>query len=427
MIHQQELKVKVGETDVAVTGFAGLSALVGVGHQTGLVRDLDRLVRVKRRRRGYSPGASVLDLMLLLSAGGECIDDLEVLRSDTGLSRLLGRRVMAASTGHDFLRKIGEQQLEGLSEARRRLIARVAEARGEKVATVDFDASLFRSGVRTARMSYTGERGWMPMLGFWAELDLVVHDEFRHGNVSPGANALSFLKQTVSQLPDDVEDIRVRSDSAWYIAEVLDHCQDSGYKFSITADKDAAIEELIREVDERQWVEVSLPPDPLDREPYLREWAYETLHTLNKSRYPYRVILLRRERRQPDLFEGAYTYGAIITNMDMGLAAQLRWHRERCNCENHIKELKNGLSMRVLPSGDFSVNAAYFRIGTLAYNLLSALKHLRLAESWRYLTVKSIRFRLLAIPALVVRHARELWLRAPRGHPHLPVLRAALA
>jgi hypothetical protein len=113
--------------------------------------------------------------------------------------------------------------------------------------------------------------------------------------------------------------------------------------------------------------------------------------------------------------------------MDMPLAARLRRHRERCNCENHIKELKNGFSMRVLPSGDFSVNAAYLRIGTLAYNLLSALKHLRLAESWRYLTVKTIRFRLLAIPALVVRHARELWLRAPRGHPHPAVLRAALA
>ena len=427
MIHQQELKVKVGETDAAVTGFAGLSAVVRVAHQTGLVRDLDRLVRVKRRRRGYSPGASALDLMLLLSAGGECIEDLEVLRSDRGLSRLLRRRVMAPSTGHDFLRKIGEEQLEGLSEARRGLIAQVAAARGEKRATLDFDASLFASGVRTAQMSYTGERGWMPMLCFWAELDLVVQDEFRHGNVSPGANALSFLIKSVSQLPDDVDDIRIRSDSAWYIAEILDHCEDNGYKFSITADKDGAVQQLIREVGERQWVEVSLPPEPLDSEPYVREWAYETVHTLNKSRYPYRLIVLRRERRQPDLFEGAYTYGAIITNMQMPLAAQLRWHRERCNCENHIKELKNGLSMRVLPSGDFSVNAAYLRIGTLAYNLLSALKHLRLAESWRYLTVKTIRFRLLAMPALVVRHARELWLRAPRGHPHLAVLRAALA
>jgi hypothetical protein len=398
-----------------------------VAQQTGLIKDIEQLVGVKRRRRGYSSGASALDLMLLLSGGGECIDDLEVLRKDKGLSRILGRRLMAPSSAHDFLRKIGKEQLRGLCEARRRLIAQVAAAREEKRATLDFDASLFASGVRTAQMSYTGERGWMPMLCFWAELDVVLHDEFRHGNVSPGSDALDFLKQGVSQLPDDVDDIRIRSDSAWYIAELLDYCQDNGYKFSVTADKDAAVGQLIREVGEQQWVQVSLPPDPCDRRHYVREWVYETVHTLNESRYPYRLILLRRERRQGDLFEGAYTYGAIITNMDMPLAAQLTWHRERCNCENHIKELKNGFSLRVLPSGDFSVNAAYFRIGTIAYNLLSALKHLKLAESWRYLTIRTIRFRLLAIPALVVCHARELWLRAPRGHPHLAVLRAALA
>ena len=77
-IQQQELNIKVGETDVAVTGIAGLSALV----------------RIERRRRRYSSEASTLDLMLLLSAGGECIDDLEVLRGDRGLSQIIGCRVM---------------------------------------------------------------------------------------------------------------------------------------------------------------------------------------------------------------------------------------------------------------------------------------------------------------------------------------------
>jgi hypothetical protein len=95
--------------------------------------------------------------------------------------------------------------------------------------------------------------------------------------------------------------------------------------------------------------------------------------------------------------------------MDMPLAARLRRHRERCNCENHIKELKNGFSMRVLPSGDFSVNAAYLRIGTLAYNLLSALKHLRLAESWRDLTVKTIRFHRRPHSYPAIRAATKCW------------------
>ena len=213
----------------------------------------------------------------------------------------------------------------------------------------------------------------------------------------------------------------------WYIAELLDWCHEHGYQFSVTADKDQAVKELIAQVAESQWVELEPEAEPREGHTPLRQWAHETVHTLNDSQYAYRIILLRRERRQPDLLEGAYTYGAIITNMQMPLAAQIRWHRERCNSENHHKELKHGLSLRVLPSGEFAVNAVWFRIGTLAYNLIAALKHLKLDESWRYLTIKTIRFRLLRIPALVVRHARTLWLRAPRGHPYLATLRASLA
>jgi len=427
MIRQDELKIKLVETKSAVTGFGGASALVTVANQTGMLDALDRGLNLKRRRRGYSPSASVMDLMLLMCAGGECIDDLAVLREDRGLRRLLGRGVMAPSTAHDFLRKAAGRAMEALAAVRRRGLGSMAAVRDMRRATLDCDAVFFASGVREARMSYLGERGWMPMMAYWAELGAVVHDEFRHGNESPGSGALRFLKEAVWQLPDCVEQVRVRSDSAWYIAELLDWCHERGYQFSITADKDHAVKELIAQVAEPQWVELETDAEATGRHRPLRQWAHETVHTLNDSRYAYRMILLRRQRRQPDLFEGAYSYGAIITNMEMPLEAQMRWHYERCNSENHHKELKHGLSLRVLPSGDFAVNAVWFRIGTLAYNLIAALKHLKLDESWRYLSVKTIRFRLLRTPALVVRHARSLWLRAPRGHPHLAALRASLA
>jgi len=427
MIEQRELKVKVDETDAAVTAFGGASALVQVAHQTGLLCGLDRLPGLKKRRRGFSPGTSVLDLMLLSCLGGECIDDLAVLRADRGLRRLLGRPVMAPSTAHDYLRRFGEPSMKDLAQCRRRLNGQIAREKQTFRATLDCDASFFASGVQSAQMSYKGERGWMPMLAFWAELDVVVHDEFRPGNASPGSGALGFLKEAVAQLPDEVEEIRVRSDSAWYIAKLLDYCQDKKYGFCITADKDEAVRTLIQQVREKDWMEINAPADPSDTESYLHEWASETVHTLNDSKHSYRLILLRKQRRQSDLFEGEYVYGAVITNMDFPLARQIQWHRERCNCENHIKELKHGFSLRVLPSGDFGVNAAYFRIGTLAYNLVAAFKHLKLDESWRYVTIKTIRFRLLNIAAVVVRHARQLWMRVPRGHPYLGTLRWALA
>jgi hypothetical protein len=53
------------------------------------------------------------------------------------------------------------------------------------VATVDQDATIMESRKEQALRSYEGERGYQPMLAVWAEMDVVLADEFRDGNV-PG-------------------------------------------------------------------------------------------------------------------------------------------------------------------------------------------------------------------------------------------------
>ena len=346
------------------------------------------------------------------------MDDLEVLRADEGLRRLLGRPVMAPSTAHEFLRRVGRRGgLKGLEGVNGKLVRRLMRAKGLRRVTVDFDATFIRSGVRTAAMSYLGERGWMPMLAFIAELGVVLYDELRPGNTSPGADALGVLRRAVEQLPAGTE-VAVRADSAWYIAELMDYCHERGWRFCISAAMDRAVRELVRRVGEEDWVEV---------EP--GQWAYDTVHTLNRSRWAYRLIILRRRRQGPqlDLFEGGYRYGAIITNMDLPLREQIRWHRGRCDVENGIKELKRGFGLGLLPSAEAAVNAAWMRLVVLAHNLVAALKQLWLRGGWVPLTIKTIRYRLLRIGAVVVRHARRLWLRLPRGHSHLSALRAALA
>ncbi len=48
---------------------------------------------------------------------------------------------------------------------------------------------------RGAHWRYTGEQGYMPMMGFLFETPLCLVDEFREGNVSPGAGQLEFYRQ----------------------------------------------------------------------------------------------------------------------------------------------------------------------------------------------------------------------------------------
>jgi len=424
MIHQDAIAVKVEATDSAVTNFPGVVPLSNMAKRLGLFADLDLLLPAKERARGLSNSAAVFDLMCIPLSGGQCIEDLDRLRQDRGLTRLLERSVMPSQTAHDFLRRICYGGLDGLAQTRSRMLGRMAKHTKTTTATLDCDASLFTSSGHNARMSYKGERGYMPMLAFWEELGVVVHDDFRNGNASPGSDALAFLKETLAQLPPDVKEVKVRSDSAWYQAGLLDFCNNEGHAFCIGADRDEAVKMAITTIGQDGWQPIYLSSDPADPEPYVREWACETVHTLNQSEYAYRLIVIRKERLQDDLFYGPYVYHAIITNMDLPLEEQIAWYRRRGQCENRIKELKWDFELRVLPSGDFFVNAAYLRIITIAYNLFVALKTLGLPESYKTARLKRLLFTLLGLPALVVSHARRICLKLPCGHPSLIPFRA---
>lgn len=428
MITQSGIREKVVEDGVSVTGFTGAVALSRHAEAMGLFADAERHWGwVKERQRGRSVSAMLFDLMMVPCSGGECIDDLEALRADHGPSRLLERTVMDPSTAHDYLRTLGAAGLEYLSAVRRGQLGHVAQSNGIREATLDCDATLFASKAQRALRSYTGERGWFPMVAFWSETGMVVHEELRQGNASPQSDAVAFLEQAVAQLPEGLDRVCVRSDSAWYQASFLDYCHEHGYGFAVTADLGEAVKGALLEARDTPWVAPDIPADAEgDETP--RQWACESLHKLNASRHTYRLVLLRRERVQGDLFEGMYSYGAIITNRDDPDTQELvRRHRQRCHCENHIKELKQVFGLASLPSGDFFVNAVYLRIMTLARNLIASLKKTVLPKSWAGHTLKTLRFRLLGVPALVVRHARCLQVRLARHWPWRDILVPLLA
>jgi len=67
-------------------------------------------------------------------------------------------------------------------------------------------------------------------------------------------------------------------------------------------------------------------------------------------------------------------YTVIATNRIESSEQVIKWYNQRGDCsENRIKELKIGFGMERMPCGQFEANAVFFRIGILAYNLLSIL------------------------------------------------------
>jgi hypothetical protein len=85
------------------TGRAGLPLVIEAMRGLGLDRAIENHVRLRKRQSGYSEVEKVEAVVLLLAAGGDCVDDIALLNADEGLCRLLGRELPSPDTILNFL------------------------------------------------------------------------------------------------------------------------------------------------------------------------------------------------------------------------------------------------------------------------------------------------------------------------------------
>lgn len=233
-------------------------------------------------------------------------------------------------------------------------------------------------------------------------------EEFREGNISPGAGHLAFSRACQARLPHGKRIAAYRADSASYQAELINALEADGVRWAITADQDAAVKALLRELPEEAWTE------PVPGCGY--ELA-EAVHTMNKSRTAFRLVLKREIRRQPALFDGpetSYVYHVVATNWpqeDTSAQEVLEWHTQRGQAENFTKELKHGVGLERVPCGETWANAVWFRLGVIAYNLVIGFKRLACPTAWARHTIATLRWTLVQVAGRIVRHAGQVVLK----------------
>ena len=107
-------------------------------------------------------GDKMLTLLASALAGGDCIDDADVLRTD-GTAGAIGCVVKAPSTLGTFLRSFRRGHVRQMDRVSRELLSR-AWAAGEGPLTIDLDSTMCETyglGKEGARHhGYTGQRGY---------------------------------------------------------------------------------------------------------------------------------------------------------------------------------------------------------------------------------------------------------------------------
>lgn len=412
---------KVSTTKQAITSFAGLPLLLGMAKSLGLEEPLNALP-LKRRERGFKPAEPAFALMGLLQSGGKALDDMSVLRGDEGLHQLLGA-VPAANTLGDYLRRYSGTTVCRLGRIQLATAAKVIRQCRMKSVTLDADAFFLESQKSDVAMNYEGLWGYNPVAVTCAELKMPMAGLFRNGNASPMANLAGLLRRVITALPRIA--IRFRSDSAGYQAEVMRVCREAGADFTITARHDDGVMETIRAIPAQGWSKYETGAWP-NRKCEIAE----TVHAFSwaEDLPAFRLIVIRWLKEQAELFDkDPYEYHAVATsfaNWSAGLV--LQFHRNRQDGSESVnKELSGGFGLSKLPCRGMMANAAYFQIALLANTVFAAMKYLALPESWRTLTIKTVRFRLIRLAGVVTRRSRYLWLKIPQAYPFRQVFEEA--
>ena len=404
MLAAGNIHYELAERDQAIS-CGGIGMIHLLTRRVGLAALINQRLPLLKRHLPYYESDHVLSLAYNILAGGTCIEDLELLRNDEVYLNALGaQRIPDPTTAGDFCRRFESEAqvltlMEAINEARLN-VWKQQEPEFFKQAILDADGTLaptFGECKGGMNISYDGQWGFHPLLISLANTKEPLYLVNRSGNRPSHERADEYLDKAVTLCRrGGFESILLRGDTDFMQTWKLDEWDQAG-DITFIFGADARKERVARAqlLPEPAWQRLDRPAkytvktqkrtkprnvkEPIIREKgfknFLLQWEdiAEFQHRPDKCAKAYRMIALRKrisvEAGQDKLFE-EYRYFFYITNDRRSTAKQIiLLANDRCDQENLIEQLKNGVRAMRNPLDNLYSNWAYMVCATLAWNL----------------------------------------------------------
>ena len=424
-------RIQITFDDHRLVANAGLILPTTLARHLGLPQLVQECLDLGNAPGRANTGDKMMTLVASALAGGDCIDDADVLRTG-GTAQTLGCVVKAPSTLGTFLRSFRWGHCPsvgpgGPGAAGTGLAAGAGP--GDAPLTIDLDSTicethgLAKEGAR--HHSYTGQRGYHPLLAVAAATGDVLMSRLREGRANTARGAAHFLRETVGRVryAGARGQLTVRADSGFYAHALVAVCLEMDVRFSITIRQHKSLRNLIEEIPEQDWTPI---PYWMDGAADVAETSYIPFQS-EPNAAPVRLIV-RRVKPTPGsqlaLF-ASYSYHGCITDREGETLELEADHRRHAEIENAIRDLKYGVGLNHLPSGRFAANGAWLAVQVMAHNLARWAARIGLGQ--QVVTTKTLRRRFFSLAGRLTRSARRLTLHLPQRWPWETQFSRALA